>query len=51
MDPTPTRSECGLAIGVEWLGQIKPAFPAEHPEASSGPRSSSVTDAPRFTSS
>jgi hypothetical protein len=51
MDPAPTRRELGLEIGVECEGQISPAFPAEHPDASSGPRSSSVTDAPRLPSS
>jgi hypothetical protein len=40
-----------LAIGVEWLGQISPAFPAEQPEASSDPRSSSFTRAPRRANS
>jgi hypothetical protein len=36
---SPFRSDVGLEIGVEWLGQIRPAFPAEQPEASVGPRS------------
>ena len=48
---SPSRSAAGFAIGDEWLGQISPAFPAEHPAASAGPRSSSVTLAPRRASS
>ena len=51
MDPIPTRSDRGFEIGIECEGQISPAFPDEQPEASSGPRSSSVTDAPFFASS
>ena len=46
----PFRSEAGFAIGAEWLGQRRPAFPDEAPEASSPPRSSSVTAAPRRAS-
>ena len=48
---SPLRSATGLEIGTEWLGQTSPALPLEHPDASAGPRSSSVTRAPRRASS
>ena len=47
----PWRSAAGVASGVEWLGQMRPALPAEQPAASAEPRSTRTGLAPRRASS
>ena len=47
----PSRTAAGSASGTTWLAPTMPALPAEHPHASSAPRSRSTTDAPSRASS
>ena len=47
----PSRTAAGVASGWTWLAPTIPALPAEHPQPSSAPRSSMITDAPCSASS
>ena len=47
----PSRTAAGVASGRTWLAPTIPALPAEQPQPSSAPRSSTTTEAPCSASS